>query len=152
MWCYCKPLSRWVVNVCLTSCILIVFVSFFVANYVWCPDNITLLCSGNGTEITIGDTWTYSWELSSNFIYSCYKLLWCYRIAFWWFGEFNISHNSSYLYQYFSKGFVLWIRLHRHWSKLNGLASMVISRSQYKPLTKVIFSSPEICGKILNIF
>ena len=29
---------------------------------------------------------------------------------------------------------------------------MVISRSQYKPLTKVIFSSPEMCRNISHIF
>ena len=29
---------------------------------------------------------------------------------------------------------------------------MFIARSQYQPLTKAIFSSPEVCGNILNVF
>ena len=66
--------------------------------------------------------------------------------------ESNILHQSDDICQSFSKGFVWWIGIHCHRYKLNRTASMVIARSQYQPLTKAIFSGPETCGNILNIF
>ena len=39
IWCYCKPLASRVVNVCQTSLISIVFVSFYEVIYVWCPSS-----------------------------------------------------------------------------------------------------------------
>ena len=68
------------------------------------------------------------------------KILWCYCSALYWCSEFNISHNSFYFCQIFTKVLVWWIRLHHHWYKLNRLASMMIEISQYMPLTKAIFS------------
>ena len=103
--------------------------------------------------------WTNNWRVMNIYLgthetFSQFLLqdLWCDCSAFWWYIEFNLSHHSSYLCQRFSKGFVWCIILHHHRSKLNGIASMVISISQYQPLTKEIIYSPEICGNILNIF
>ena len=54
-------------------------------------------------------------------------------------------HHSDNLCQRFTNGFVLCIRPHNHQYKLNIITSMVVSISQYHPLRKAIFSSPEIC-------
>ena len=87
-----------------------------------------------------------------HFLNCCSKLLWCGCIIVWWCSEFNNQYHSDYLCPMSAKVFVWWIRLHIHRSKLNITVSMVIERSQYRPLTKEIFSSPGICGNILNIF
>ena len=110
------------------------------------------LCYDNGTEQTIGDSWIYSWKIMRYLLNVCSKLLCCGCSDVWWCSEFNLFHHSDYLCPRFAKVFVWWIILHCHRSKLNGIVSMLIARSQYRPLTKAIFSSPEICGKILNIF
>ena len=82
----------------------------------------------------------------------CPNLLWCNCSSVWRCREYNLSHNSDDICQRFTMGLCWCIVIHLHQSKLNITASMVIARSQYQPLTKAIFSSPEICGNILNIF
>ena len=82
----------------------------------------------------------------------CPKLLWCNCSDVWWWNESNISHHSDDLCKSFTKGFMWWILINHHRSKLNITASMVITRSQYQPFTKTIFSSPETYGNILKIF
>ena len=88
----------------------------------------------------------------SNFINGWTKLFWCNFTSVWWCSESNIPHHSDDICQSFTKGFIWWIIIHHHQYKLNITASMLIARLYYQPLTKVISSSPEICGNILNIF
>ena len=80
------------------------------------------------------------------------KLFCCSSRAFWVCSALNISYHSDDLFQTFAQVFLWWVRLHYHQTKLNGTASIVFSRSRYHPLKKSIFSSPKICGNILNIF
>ena len=110
------------------------------------------MCSENINERTILDSLKNSWELMSHFLNSFSKPFWCSCSAVWWCSEFNVSHHYDDICQIFTNGFVWWIILHIHRSKLNIIASMVISRYQYHPLTKAIFSSTKLCGNILNIY
>ena len=108
------------------------------------------LCYGNRAEQTIGDPLLDGRDIM--FLTGCPNLLWCNCSSIWWCIQSNISHNYDDLYQKFTKGFVWWTIMHQNQSTLNRTVSMVISRSQYRPLTTAIFSSPKICGNILNIF
>ena len=110
------------------------------------------MCSGNRTEKTIGDSWTDGREIMSHMFNSFPKRFWCNFSSVWWCSESNILHPSDNIYQSFTKGFVWWIGVHFPQPKLNITDSMAIARSQYQPLTKAIFYSPEICGNILNMF
>ena len=110
------------------------------------------MCPENRNEQTIGDSWTYSWELMIPLLNNFPKIFWCDFSGVWWYIESNISHHSDDLCQRFANRFVLWVWIHNHWYKLNGTTFMVISISTYRPLTKAILYSPEICGNVLNIF
>ena len=88
----------------------------------------------------------------SHFINGWTNLFWCIFTSVWWCSESNILHHSDDTCQSFTKGFIWWIIMHHHQYKLNITASMLIARFYYQPLKKVIFSSPGICGNILNIF
>ena len=109
------------------------------------------MCSDSIKEGTIGDSWTYSWELLIHLLNCCSKILWCDCIDLWWCSEFNLSYHYDYVCQIFTKGLMWWTILYHHQSKINIIASILIARFQYQPLTKAIFYRPEICRNILNM-
>ena len=108
---------------------------YFMWQYKW-------MRTENTNEQTIGDSWKDKGEMMRNFPYGCPNILWCACSDFWWCSEFVLLHHYGDLCQRFNKLLVWWIRLHHHRSKLNRIASMMISRYQYQPLTKAIFSGP----------
>ena len=90
------------------------------------------------------------------------KILWCDCSALWLCSELNLSNHSDYLCQIFTKAFVWYIILHRHWYKLTMTASMVISISQHlkhvlvvglkqQKLLYEIHWYAQICIVLLNI-
>ena len=88
----------------------------------------------------------------SHMINWCQSLLWYNYNVVWWSSKYNISHNYGDMCQRFTKGFIWWIIIYKHWSKLNITAYVFISRSPYRLLTKLwLFFTSEICGNILNI-
>ena len=64
----------------------------------------------------------------------------------------SFARNSILPRRGFTVLLLYWGTTYNHRYKLNMMDSMVTAISQYRPLTKVIFSSPEIFGNILNIF
>ena len=80
------------------------------------------------------------------------KLLWCnfyfYLVIYW------VQYVSSlwWYFQGFKNRYVLWLKMYNHVSQLNITSSMVMAISLYQTLTKVVFSTPEICRNTLNIF
>ena len=101
---------------------------------------------------TIGDSYIDSWEIMRKFLNGWPNISWCNCSAVWWYSESNILHHSDDTCQRLTKVSMLWIIIHNLWSKLNIKQSTVITRYTYQPVIKEIYSSPEICGNILNIF
>ena len=108
------------------------------------PDNIN--------EQTFWYLWIDSCELTRHILNDYHNMLWFNSSAVWWCPKPNLSNNSDDICQRITKGFVWWIITHNHRSKLKIIELMVIVRWPYQFWTKPIFSSPVICGNILNTF
>ena len=82
----------------------------------------------------------------------CQSLLWYNYNIVCWSSKYNTFYNSGDMCQRFTKVFIWWIIIYKHWSKLNITASVFIARSPYPILKKLwIFFTYEIFGNILNI-
>ena len=88
----------------------------------------------------------------SHLLNLCHSLLWYNYNVIWWSNKYDTFHNSGDICQRFTKGFIRWIIIYKHWYKLNITALVFIERYPYRILTKLcLFFTHEICGNILNI-
>ena len=88
----------------------------------------------------------------SHLLHGFPNIIWCNYSGVCWCSESKLPHSSDGLCKSFTNVFVWCIIIHNHRYKLTGTASMFIARFQYQPLKKAMFSIPEICVNISNIF
>ena len=95
------------------------------------------LCYYNRTEHNIWYSWKDNRDIMIHLINYFHNLLWFNYNVVWWSSKSIFLHHSGNLCTRFKRGFIRYIIIYNHQSKLNRTSSVVITRYKYRPLTNI---------------